>query len=45
MADTTMMIKEVTGVKEEEGVDKKIIRTLDETFSCSTYVDEGQLGD
>ena len=43
MADTSMMIKEVTGVKEEEGVDdKKIIKTLDETFSCSTYVDEGQ---
>ena len=25
-----------------EGVDKKIIKTLNETFSCSTYVDEGQ---
>ena len=32
MADTAMMIKEVTGVKEEEGVNKKIIKTLDETF-------------
>ena len=42
MADTAMMIKEVTGVNEEEGIDKKIIKTLDETFSCSTYGDEGQ---
>ena len=39
MADTAMIIREVTGVK---GVDKKIIKTLNETFSCSTYVDEGQ---
>ena len=39
LADTAMMIKEVTGVNEEEGVDKKIIKTLNETFSCATYVD------
>ena len=42
MADTAMMIKEVTGVNDEVGVDKRILKTLDETFSCSTYGGEGQ---